>query len=339
MKIDYKQTVLITGVAGFIGYSVARKLLTLGVHVVGIDSFDPYYDVKLKEKRIQQIANDNNFDFFQVDITDESRMDKIFASYQIDVIIHLAAQAGVRYSIENPRAYIQANVVGTLEVLENSKKYNIKHLLIASTSSAYGGNTTMPFDELQKADMQMSLYAASKKATEVMSHSYSHLFKLPVTCFRFFTVYGPWGRPDMALFKFAKAIKENKPIDVYNYGKMKRDFTYIDDLVEAIIRLMNKVPDLNRGKVGAEDSLSAIAPWRVVNIGNATPVQLMDYISSLEKSMGKIATKNLLPMQPGDVPSTVADITLLKSLTNFVPQTATDVGVKQFVDWYIEYYD
>lgn len=338
MNTENLGTVLITGVAGFIGFSLARKLLSMGMEVVGVDNLDPYYDPNLKKARISEIMSFEQFTFYQADITSGMDCTKVFSSHNISIVIHLAAQAGVRYSIENPRAYISANIQGTLEILEACKRHKVSHLLIASTSSVYGGNTQMPFEETQKADTQMSLYAASKKAVECISHSYSHLFRIPVTCFRFFTVYGPWGRPDMALFKFTKAIKAGEPIDVYNNGKMSRDFTYIDDLVEAITRLLEKSPSLSGKRVCASDSLSEIAPWRVVNIGNASPVPLLDYIKNIEICLGKSAIKNFMPMQPGDVPATVADVSLLKTLTDFTPQTLTNVGVANFIKWYNHYY-
>ena len=335
---ENNSTVLITGAAGFIGFHLAERLLDLGHKVIGIDSFDPYYDVSLKKQRISIIKSNKNFKFYQSDITIKDELSKIFFENKMSAVVHLAAQAGVRYSIDNPRAYVHANINGTLEVLECCKTHRLEHLMIASTSSVYGGNTIMPFTEVEKADTQMSLYAASKKATESMSHSYSHLFGLPVTCFRFFTVYGPWGRPDMALFKFTKAIKENKPIDVYNNGDMERDFTYISDLTKAITLLIKRPPDLIEGKVNEADSISSIAPWRVVNIGNSQPVKLLDYISNIERCLGKQAIKNMLPMQAGDVPATIADNALLKALTGFCPQTTTEYGIKKFVDWYNNYY-
>lgn len=337
---DTSRTALVTGSSGFIGYHLCRRLLDEGWRVVGIDNLSDYYDVKLKQRRQAMLSQSAGFTVVNDAVETPGTMMRLFEEHRPDVVVHLAAQAGVRYSIENPRSYLESNIVGTFEILEAARAFPPAHLLLASTSSAYGANTVMPYVETAKADHQMSFYAATKKATESMAHSYAHLFGLPVTMFRFFTVYGPWGRPDMALFKFTKAILAGEPIDVYNYGDMKRDFTYIDDLVEGIRLLIDAVPVRPEGGVVPEgDSLSPVAPWRVVNIGNSEPVQLTDYIAAIEAATGRQATRNLMPMQPGDVPATWADTKLLKSLTGYAPQTRVPEGVKAFVDWYRDYYE
>jgi len=333
------RTALVTGSSGFIGYHLCRLLLDEGWRVVGIDNLTDYYDVTLKQRRQAMLCQSPGFSVVNDAIETPGLMMDIFAEHRPDVVIHLAAQAGVRYSIENPRSYLESNIVGTFEILEAARAYPPAHMLLASTSSAYGANTDMPYRETAKADHQMSFYAATKKATESMAHSYAHLFGLPVTMFRFFTVYGPWGRPDMALFKFTKAILRGEPIDVYNYGDMKRDFTYITDLVAAIRLLIDAVPVRPEdGVVPEGDSLSPVAPWRVVNIGNSEPVQLTDYIGAIEAATGRKAIRNLMPMQAGDVPATWADTTLLQSLTGYVPKTRVPEGVAAFVDWYRHYY-
>jgi UDP-glucuronate 4-epimerase len=324
---------LVTGTAGFIGFHVASRLLQAGHEVLGIDNFSAYYDVALKEQRNDILSNHANFRVARVSIDDMASFGAEWEAFRPDVVIHLAAQAGVRYSIEHPETYVQANLIGTFNVLELARRTQPRHLLAASTSSVYGANTEMPFDEGQRVATPLTFYAATKAATELMGHSYAHLFGVPTTFFRFFTVYGPWGRPDMALFKFAKAIDEGTPLDVYNRGDMVRDFTYVEDLAEAVVRLADAIP----GKEPVEgDSLSPVAPWRVVNIGQGEPVKLMDYIAEIERAMGKPAILNLMPMQPGDVPATEASAELLRRLTGYAPSTPVSVGVPAFVRWYQE---
>jgi len=332
------KTVIVTGSAGFIGYHITQQLLNDGFKVVGIDCLSDYYDINLKKSRLSLLKQSNNFIEINERIERKDFLSSIFHEYKPDVVIHLAAQAGVRYSLENPRAYIESNLVGTFELLEASKNHIPKHLLIASTSSAYGANKRMPFRETDKADHQVSFYASTKKSTEIMAHSYSHLFNIPITVFRFFTVYGPWGRPDMAPYKFTKAIFNNEPIDIYNYGNMKRDFTYIDDLVKGITLLMKKAPNLTKDKSSKIDSISSVAPYRLVNIGNSKPISLNKFISAIENSIGKSAIRNEMPIQAGDVVETWADITLFKELTGYVPQTNLDDGIHKFVLWYKDYY-
>lgn len=335
---NLKKVALVTGCAGFIGYFVCKRLLSEGWCVCGIDNLNDYYDVTLKNSRLAQLTQFKNFIFFEEDIVKKSAVINIFKDHTPSLVIHLAAQAGVRNSIDNPRDYLTSNICGTFEILEASREFEPKHILIASTSSAYGANDEMPFIETMRSDFPMSFYAATKKATEVMGHSYSHIYKLPITMFRFFTVYGPWGRPDMALFKFTKAIINGSRIDVYNDGKMTRDFTYIDDLCEAIFRLTKAVPSYT-DEVGSNiDSKSQVAPFRVVNIGNSQPEPLMDFIKEIEKSIGIDAKINFLPMQPGDVKATWADTTLLNELTGFIPKTPISEGVSNFVEWYRQYY-
>lgn len=331
------KTALITGAAGFIGSATATILLNEGWRVIGLDAMTDYYDVTLKEARETKLRAFPNYRSIHGKVEDEGRLMALFAEERPDVVIHLAAQAGVRYSIDNPRSYLESNIAGTFELLEAARAYPPKHMLLASTSSAYGANTVMPYVETARADHQMSFYAATKKATEAMAHSYAHLYDLPVTMFRFFTVYGPWGRPDMALFKFTKAILNGDPIDVYNHGDMKRDFTYIDDLVRAIRLLVDAAP-VRLDVVPEGDSLSPVAPYRVVNIGNSEPVQLTAFIEAIEAATGLPATRNLMPMQAGDVPATWADARLLSSLTGYAPQTQVPEGVAKFVEWYRAYY-
>ena len=336
-----KKKILVTGSAGFIGFHVSKYLLDLGYIVIGVDALTDYYDVNLKTDRLKILKKYVNFSEVLGNIEDDFLYDTLLSNYEFSTIIHLAAQAGVRFSIDFPEKYVQTNLVGTFKILELSRKNNINHLLIASTSSVYGSNTVMPFTELQKCDTQLSFYAATKKSNEVMAHSYSHIFKLPITIFRFFTVYGPWGRPDMALFKFTKSILNNHHIDIYNFGKMKRDFTYIDDLVKAIVKLEELPPSVKNDteNIVPEDSLSKVAPYRIVNIGNSQPVNLIEYIESLEKSLGQKAKKNMIEMQPGDVEATWADTTLLQKLIKFKPETSVSFGVQKFVDWYKKYYN
>ncbi|MEM8978047.1 MAG: NAD-dependent epimerase/dehydratase family protein [Pseudomonadota bacterium] len=330
------RTALITGSAGFIGYHLSKRLLADGFRVIGLDAMTDYYDVSLKERRHAMLMQSEAFTPVIEHVETEGALETLFDAHKPDVVVHLAAQAGVRYSIDNPRSYVRSNLIGTHELLEAARARTPSHLLLASTSSVYGANTEMPYAETHKVDTQMSFYAATKKANEAMAHSYAHLFDIPTTCFRFFTVYGPWGRPDMALFKFTKAILEDQPIDVYNHGDMKRDFTYIDDLVEAIRRLLDVPP--GKEAVGSADSLSDVAPWRALNIGNAAPVQLTTFIEAIEEALGRKASRNLMPMQPGDVPATWADTTLLHDLTGFVPNTSVSDGVAAFVEWYRQDY-
>jgi len=334
------QTILITGSAGFIGFHLASHLLNEGYRVVGYDGMTDYYDVALKQQRHDMLSRMGEFQGHVGMLEDFDTLQSVAAAARPDAIIHLAAQAGVRYSLENPRAYIDANLVGTFNVMECARELGVDHLMMASTSSVYGANTDMPFDERQKCDTPLTLYAATKKANEAMAHSYAHLWDLPTTMFRFFTVYGPWGRPDMALFKFTRGILEGTPIDIYNNGEMFRDFTYVTDLVRAIGLLLANPPV--RPKTGADipewDSLSPAAPWRVVNIGNSDKVRLMDFVRAIEDECGRTAQINYLPMQQGDVPATWADATLLRELTGYAPQTGYREGIRNFVAWYRDYY-
>lgn len=334
------RTALVTGAAGFIGYFTSKRLLADGFRVIGVDNLSDYYDVRLKERRQSELLQNPGFRIVNEAIETPGLLMDLFEAEQPDIVIHLAAQAGVRYSIENPRSYLESNLVGTFELLEAARAFPPGHMLLASTSSAYGANSEMPYRETMKADHQMSFYAATKKANEAMAHSYAHLFGLPVTIFRFFTVYGPWGRPDMALFKFTKAMLAGDAIDVYNHGEMMRDFTFVEDLVEAIRRLVDTPPTRpdKPEDIADGDSLSPVAPWRIVNIGNSRPVQLGDMIAAVEEALGVEARRNLMPMQPGDVPATWADADLLKSLTGHVPQTDIREGVGKFVEWYRDYY-
>lgn len=328
--------ILVTGSAGFIGFHTARHLLDAGATVLGIDNFTPYYDVSLKDARNAILAERPGFRLARLGIEDADALGAVWRAFAPDTVIHLAAQAGVRYSIEHPAEYVGTNVTGTFNLLELARHHPVRHFLAASTSSVYGANTDMPFAETQRTQTPMSLYAATKGATELIGHSYAHLYGIPLTFFRFFTVYGPWGRPDMALFKFVKAMVAGEAIDVYNNGQMARDFTYVEDLVAALIALIDAVPGTE--PVGPADSLSPVAPFRTVNIGGGMPVPLMDYVAALEAAMGSEAKKNFLPMQPGDVPATHASPDLLRALTGFVPQTPVREGVKAFVDWYRGYY-
>ena len=330
---------LVTGAAGFIGFHVSKRLLEAGHQVVGIDNLNDYYDVSLKQARLELLVHPG-FQFHKSDLADRDSMSALFASGHFDRVIHLAAQAGVRYSLENPHAYADSNLTGFLNILEGCRHNKIQHLLYASSSSVYGLNRKMPFSTDDSVDHPVSLYAATKKANELMAHTYSHLYGLPTTGLRFFTVYGPWGRPDMALFKFTKAMLEGKSIDVYNYGKMKRDFTYIDDIAEAIIRLQDVIPQANaHWTVETGTPAASIAPWCVYNIGNSAPVELMDYIKALEDALGIEATKNMLPLQPGDVLETSADTKALYDVIGFKPETTVKDGVKNFVDWYRNFYN
>ena len=342
MNNNTRKTALVTGAAGFIGYHISQRLIDEGWRVVGLDCMSDYYDVSLKERRESMLLQNASYRSLHEKVETPNVLMELFDQESPDVVIHLAAQAGVRYSIENPRAYLESNINGTFELLEAARAHPPEHMLLASTSSAYGENEDMPYRETMKADHQMSFYAATKKSTENMAHSYAHLFGLPITMFRFFTVYGPWGRPDMALFKFTKAILNGEPIDVYNHGDMSRDFTYIDDLVNGMRLLIDAIPsaeDPSSADEYAEDSKSKVAPFRVVNIGNSKPAQLLDFITAIEKSLEIEAVKKFMPMQAGDVPATWADTTLLEDLTGFKPNTNLSLGVENFVNWYREYYD
>ncbi|MBM1816208.1 SDR family NAD(P)-dependent oxidoreductase [Pseudosulfitobacter pseudonitzschiae] len=330
------RTAIITGSAGFIGYFTARRLLDQGWRVIGLDAMTDYYEVTLKERRHAMLNQSAGFSAVTERLETPGVLLDLFNQHRPDTVIHLAAQAGVRYSIDNPRSYVEANLVGTFELLEAARAVPPAHMLLASTSSVYGANTQMPYTEADKVDSQMSFYAATKKATENMAHSYAHLYDLPITMFRFFTVYGPWGRPDMAHFKFTRAILNNQPIDVYNHGDMMRDFTYIDDLTAAISALIDAVPERDNPVTG--DSLSPVAPHRVVNIGNGAPVRLMDFIAAIETACGTKAQINFKDMQPGDVPATWADATLLETLTGKRPATPIQTGIDAFVAWYRDYY-
>jgi UDP-glucuronate 4-epimerase len=332
--------VLVTGTAGFIGFHLAELLLGKGYAVHGYDGMTDYYDVALKRRRHQHLLQQPNFAATEAMLEDFETLRRVVREFRPDVIVHLAAQAGVRYSLEQPRTYIDSNIVGTLNVLEIAREMPVEHLLIASTSSVYGANSEMPFDEKEKADTQLSIYAATKKATESMAHSYAHLFGIPITMFRFFTVYGTWGRPDLALFKFVDAILDDRPIDIYNHGNMERDFTYVGDLVRAIELLIGVPPSPpeGRGEMSPNDSISPVAPFRIVNIGNSEPVRLLDFIEIIEEKLGKKAQRNYLGMQPGDVPATWANAELLRELTGYRPHTDIRQGVSAFVDWFRDYY-
>ncbi len=331
--------IIVTGSAGFIGYSLCKKLLDRGDMIIGIDNHNDYYDPRIKEARYKKLIEHSNYEHFRVDLVDKDILEKIFKYNNPHKVVNLAAQAGVRYSIENPLAYINSNILGFTNILENCRHYKIKHLVYASTSSVYGANTKMPFSEHDSANHPLSLYAASKKSNELMAHTYSYLYKIPTTGLRFFTVYGPWGRPDMALFKFTKAILEDKPIDVFNHGKHTRDFTYIDDIVEGVIKTLDNVAIENPDWSGEKpDPATSKAPWCIYNIGNNKPVDLMDYIYALEKSLGKKAKINFLPLQLGDVPDTCANVNELKIKFKYKPSTSVIDGINNFVKWYKEYF-
>ena len=334
-----KPSILITGAAGFIGFHLSTKLCGLGYSVTGIDNLNDYYDVTLKQARLSQLQNLPDFSFEQMDLTDKKRMDELFKKNNFQYVVNLAAQAGVRYSLTNPYAYLESNLHGFLNILEACRYNKVEHLVYASSSSVYGANKNMPFSVHHNVDHPISLYAASKKSNELMAHTYSALYNLPTTGLRFFTVYGPYGRPDMALFIFTKAILEGKPIDVYNEGKMMRDFTYIDDIVEGITRLVPKIPTGNASWDGMKpDAATSFAPYRLFNIGNNKPVQLMRFIEVIEEKIGKKAVKNLMPLQEGDVPETFADVDALMKEVDFKPATPIEVGVGKFIDWYRTYY-
>ncbi len=331
---------LITGTAGFIGFHVAKRLIDDGHFVVGFDGMTPYYDVTLKERRHAILKRSNGFKAVTAMLEDRAALDRAAELAEPEIIIHLAAQAGVRYSLENPKAYVDSNLVGSWNILELAKAIGPRHLMLASTSSIYGANEKIPFGETDRADEPMTLYAATKKSMELMAHSYAHLYRVPTTAFRFFTVYGPWGRPDMALFKFVDAIHNNRPIDIYGEGRMSRDFTYIDDLVEGILRLSDVAPSEDNRVAAdtADDTLSRHAPFRVVNLGGGQPVDLMTFVETVEKAVGRPAIRNMLPMQKGDVPRTYASPELLEALTGFKPSVSIEEGVARFVKWYAQYH-
>lgn len=332
--------VLITGTAGFIGFHLANILLAEGWRVHGYDGMTDYYDVALKKRRHAMLLQNAAFSATEGMLEDQIKFDKVADEFEPDVIVHLAAQAGVRYSLESPRTYLNSNIIGTFNVMEAARRHEVRHLLMASTSSVYGANTEMPFTETEKADTQLTIYAATKKANESMAHSYAHLWNLPTTMFRFFTVYGTWGRPDLALYKFVSAIIEDRPIDIYNHGDMHRDFTYVEDLVRGIRLLIDTAPERPVGGiVSAGDSLSPVAPYRVVNIGNSDKVKLLDFIDVVEDVLGKKAIRNYMPMQTGDVPATWANTSLLESLTGYRPQTDFRDGITRFINWYRDYYN
>ncbi|MDB9746762.1 GDP-mannose 4,6-dehydratase [Candidatus Pelagibacter sp.] len=330
--------IFITGSSGFIGFHLSKKLLDSGHIVHGFDSMNNYYDVKLKKARYEILKKYKKFSFTKNNLENQKVLSNTILKFKPEIIIHLAAQAGVRYSIEKPRVYLDSNITGTYNIIELAKKVNVKHLLIASSSSVYGANKKLPFKEIDKTETQLSIYAATKKSTESIAHSYSNIWKVPITMLRFFTVYGPWGRPDMALFKFTKGIIDNKKIDIYNRGKMYRDFTYIDDIVNGIKALINKAPNSKQINKFKNDSLSPVAPFRVLNIGNTRKVYLLDFIDALEKELGKKAIRNYMPMQKGDVKMTLSDTTLLKKLTRYNPKTNFKHGIKNFLKWYLSYY-
>lgn len=331
--------ILVTGAAGFIGMHTSLRLLARGDEVVGLDNLNDYYDPTLKEARLARLTPHARFRFVKLDVADRAGMEALFAAERFDRVIHLAAQAGVRYSLQNPHAYIDSNLVGFMNILEGCRHAKVEHLVYASSSSVYGGNTKMPFSERDSVDHPVSIYAATKKANELMAHTYSHLYGLPTTGLRFFTVYGPWGRPDMALFLFTKAILEGRPIDVFNHGRMKRDFTYVDDIVEGVIRTLDHVAEADPGFDPMQpDPGTGNVPYRVFNIGNHDPVELMEFIAAIEDALGSEAEKNFLPLQDGDVPATYADTAALNAWTGFVPATSVRDGVGRFVAWYREYY-
>ncbi len=330
--------ILITGSSGFIGFHLSKLLLEEGNKVHGIDCMNNYYDVKLKKARFNILNKYKNFSFTKTNLENEKKLKNTFKKFKPKIVIHLAAQAGVRYSIDKPRVYLKSNIDGTFNVIESSHKNKVKHLIMASSSSVYGANKNIPFNEIDKTETQLSIYAATKKSNESMAHAYSNLWKIPITMLRFFTVYGPWGRPDMALFKFTKGILENKKIDIYNYGKMYRDFTYIDDIVNGIKLLINKAPNINQKNKYKNDSLSTIAPFRILNIGNTKKVYLLNFIKQIELILGKKAIRNYMPLQKGDVKQTLSNTKLLKHITGYNPKTNYKIGIKNFITWYKEYY-
>ena len=332
-----KIKIFITGSSGFIGFHTAKKFLDKGYTVSGFDSMNNYYDIKLKKARLNILKKYKKFSFIKGNLENRNILNKSILNFKPNIIIHLAAQAGVRYSIESPEVYLNSNIVGTFNIIELAKKIKVKHLIIGSSSSVYGANRKLPFKETDKADHQISFYAATKKSTESLAHTYSSLWKLPITMLRFFTVYGPWGRPDMAYFKFTKKILNKRKIDIYNKGKMYRDYTFIDDIVDGIFKITNKIPKINSKKKYKNDSLSHVAPFRILNIGNTKKIFLLNFINVLEKELGIKAIKNYLPMQKGDVHSTLSDSKLLKKITGYNPKTNYQIGIKKFVKWYLEY--
>ncbi|MGD2096173.1 MAG: NAD-dependent epimerase [Desulfobacterales bacterium] len=339
MELLYKNA-LVTGAAGFIGYHLVKRLLDDGCRVVGLDNMNPYYDVALKEARLKGLRKETNFTFVQLDLAERKQMQDLFARSGFDVVVNLAAQAGVRYSLENPHAYVDSNLVGFVNLLECCRYHAVQHLVFASSSSVYGANTAMPFSVHHNVDHPVSLYAATKKANELMAHTYSHLYQLPCTGLRFFTVYGPWGRPDMALFLFTRAILENKPIQVFNHGKMQRDFTYIDDIIEGVVRVMGRLPAANPDWSGdAPDPGTSYAPYKIYNIGNNNPVELIKFIEVIETALGRQATKQFMDLQPGDVVATYANVDDLTQDVGFKPATPIEVGIARFVRWYKQFYD
>ncbi len=338
MDFEYKN-VLVTGAAGFIGYHLCRRLLQDGVQVTGLDNLNPYYDVRLKQARLDRLRAADAFSFHQLDLADQKPLEAVFAAEPFDVVVNLAAQAGVRYSLENPRAYVDSNLVGFVNILECCRHAHTGHLVFASSSSVYGANTKMPFSVHHNVDHPVSLYAATKKANELMAHTYSHLYGMKCTGLRFFTVYGPWGRPDMALFLFTRAILEEKPIRVFNHGKMQRDFTYIDDIVEGVVRVMAHLPQPDAAWSGSvPDPATSYVPYKIYNIGNNQPVELMEFIAAIEQALGREAKKTFEDLQPGDVPATYADVDDLINDVGFKPRTPIATGIERFVDWYREYY-
>ncbi len=338
MELKY-QNALVTGAAGFIGFHLAKRLMDNGCQVIGLDNMNPYYDVTLKEARLVELKKEANFEFVEADLSDRRQLEDLFAQQELDVVVNLAAQAGVRYSLENPYAYVDSNLVGFVNLLECCRHNKLKHLVFASSSSVYGANTRMPFSIHHNVDHPVSLYAATKKANELMAHTYSHLYRLPCTGLRFFTVYGPWGRPDMALFLFTRAILEGKPIKVFNHGKMQRDFTYIDDIIEGVVRVMGRLPEANPKWSGdIPDPGTSSAPYKIYNIGNNHPVELIQFIEVVETALGKRAKKEFMDLQPGDVVATYADVDDLMADVGFKPATPIEVGVKRFVEWFKDFY-
>jgi len=334
-----KVKVLVTGAAGFIGFHLCQRLLTRGDEVVGLDNLNHYYDVSLKQDRLAQLEQKSSFSFYKLDLANQPEIAQLFAENSFDVVVNLAAQAGVRYSLKNPHAYVDSNLVGFTNILEGCRYGKVKHLVFASSSSVYGANKKIPFSVHHNVDHPVSLYAATKKANELMAHTYSHLYGLPATGLRFFTVYGPWGRPDMALFLFTKAILARQAIEVFNYGKMQRDFTYIDDIIEGVVRVIDKIPEPNaQGSGNVLEPGTSNAPYKIYNLGNNNPVELMDFIETIETCLGMKAEKKMLPMQPGDVPVTYADVEDLMRDVGFKPKTTIKVGIERFVNWYREYY-
>ena len=330
--------ILITGSSGFIGFHLSKLLLEKGNNVHGIDSMNNYYDVSLKKARLKILLKHKKFSFSKANLENNKKIENIFIKFKPQIVIHFAAQAGVRYSIDKPRVYLKSNIDGTFNVIESSHKIGVNHLIMASSSSVYGANKKIPFKEIDKTETQLSIYASTKKANESMAHSYSNIWNIPITMLRFFTVYGPWGRPDMALFKFTKGIIENKKIDIYNNGKMYRDFTYIDDIVNGINLLIKKPPAIKQKNKYKNDSLSSVAPFRVLNIGNTKKVYLLNFIKEIEKELGKKAIRNYMPLQKGDVKQTLSDTSLLKSITKYNPKTNYKNGIKKFINWYLNYY-